>query len=128
MYFSESDDASTIFLAIKDTWECETLGRGGYWGDQARQFVTEEAVAAWCDGKDSCETFANPNGVTVWHASSERVEDWGDTLEGIHEYAVFNPNRSIHGILFSNQGFVRDGLGPMTDELAAIVDSLAFVD
>lgn len=116
----------TIFLTSYDTWQCEQLDRGGYWGDQARAFETEEDVKKWCETKDVCEPYVNPNGITIYRAWSKSVDAWGDTLSNIDEYGIWNPDRTIHGILLSNQGFVQAGLGRQQDALIAIVDSLSF--
>lgn len=118
----------TIFLTTYDTWQCDQLGRGGYWGDQARAFSTEADVKKWCDTKDSCVPYINPNGVTIYHAYSKSVDSWGDELTDIDMYAAWNPNKDIHGILISNQGFVQAGLGRMQDEVSAVADSLSFLE
>lgn len=128
IFLSMDEDRSSVFLTVNDTWECEVPGRDGYWGDQARQFSTEDDVAAWCETKDACDSFVNANGITVWHASTNSVDDWGATLEGVDEYAAWNPNRSVHGILFSNQGFLKHGLGRQESALRAIANSLTFAE
>lgn len=125
---SDSLGGFSGFLSIYDNWECKALGRGGYWGDQALAFSTERDVEKWCNAKESCDTFVNPNGITVYHAHTKSLEAWGDTLTDIDEYGIWNPNRAINGILFSNQDFVKNGLGPQKETLRAIVDSLSFIE
>ncbi len=126
IFLSRLGDAESVFLSVNDTWECEVPGRDGYWGDQATRFDTEDEIETWCQTKDTCESFANAQGIQIWHAYSAFVDDWGDVLSDIDEYAAWNPNKSIHGILFSNQGFVKNGLGRQLTTLRAIVDSLTF--
>ena len=118
----------TIFLTIYDTWQCDQYGRGGYWGDQAKSFSTEQDVKKWCESKDVCTPYVNPNGITIYHAYSKSVDSWGDTLSDIDEYGAWNPNKDIHGILISNQGFVQAGLGRMRDEIKVVADSLSFLE
>ncbi len=125
---SRFNDMETLFLTINDTWECEVPGRDGYWGDQARLFTNEDDIEQWCQTKDSCESFTNAQGIQIWYAYTKSVDDWGDILSDIDEYAAFNPNKSIGGILFSNQGFVKNNLGRQQQTLRTIVDSLTFTN
>lgn len=118
----------TPFLVVNDTWQCQTLGRGGYWGDQARAFSTEEDVKKWCESKDVCTPYVNPNGVTIYHAYTKSDEFWGEPIVDIDKYGAWNPNKDIHGILISNQGFVENGQGRMQEEVKAIADSLSFLE
>jgi len=118
----------TPFLVVNDTWQCQTLGRGGYWGDQARAFSTEADVKLWCETKDVCEPYVNKNGVTIYRAYTKSDDFWGEPLLDIDMYAAWNPNINIHGILISNQGFVQAGLGRMQGEVAGVADSLSFLE
>lgn len=128
IFLSRGEQSDAVLLTVNDTWECEVPGRDGYWGDQARQFVSEQAIADWCAAKDSCDSFVNKNGVTVWHAFTSSAEEWGTTVENVHEYAAWNPNRSVHGILFSNQSFLQASLDLPEAALRAIVESLTFIE
>ncbi len=118
----------TIFLTVYDTWLCDQPGRGGYWGDQAQAFSTESDVKKWCETKDVCEPYVNPNGVTIYRAWTKSVEEYGTTYADIDEYGAWNPNKDINGILISNEGLVQDGLGRMQNEVAAVADSLSFIE
>lgn len=115
-------------LVVNDTWQCQTFGRMGYWGDQARLFSTEADVKKWCEAKDVCTPYVNPNGITIYHAYTKSVDFFGDTLSDIDEYGAWNPNKDIHGILISNQGFVQAGQGRMQDEVIVVADSLSFLE
>ena len=116
----------TIFLTVYDTWACDQPGRGGYWGDQARAFSTENDVKKWCEAKDSCDSHVNPNGITIYHAYSKSVEEYGATYEDIDEYGAWNPTKDSNGILISNEGLVQAGLGRQQEAVRAIADSLSF--
>ena len=118
----------TIFLTAYDTWQCDQPGRGGYWGDQAQAFSSEADVKKWCETKDTCVPYVNKNGVTIYRAYMKSVDSWGDILSDIDEYAAWNPNKDINGILISNQGFVQAGLGRMQEEVKAVADSLSFLE
>lgn len=118
----------TAFLVVNDTWQCQTLGRMGYWGDQARLFSTEDDVKEWCETKGVCVPYVNPNGVTIYHAYTKSVDFFGETLFDIDEYGAWNPNKDISGVLVSNQGFVQAGLGRTQEEVKAVADSLSFFE
>ncbi|MEI6510848.1 MAG: hypothetical protein WCO25_02280 [Candidatus Uhrbacteria bacterium] len=115
-----------IFLTNYDTFQCDQPGRGGYWGDQAQAFKTEADIEKWCKAKDACDTFANKSGITIYHAFTRSVEEYGTTYAEIDEYGAWNAERSVHGVLFSNEGFVQAGAGRQLETLKSIVDSLSF--
>jgi hypothetical protein len=123
-FSSSSTEVSNLFLSVNDTWSCNIMGRGGYWGDQTRGFSNMEDVERWCKTKDSCESFVNNNGVTIWHAYTKEFESWGETIRNVDEYATINTQRMNYGILFSTERFQQDNIDITNDDLRAVVDTL----
>lgn len=121
-------ESHAILLAAGNVGDCDQPGRGGYFGDQSKGFASNAAIASWCAEHDECESFTNAQGVRVYHAYTERMEDWGDTYEDVDEYAVFHEGAELSGIILSNQRLIGNGLGRSETELRALVDSLSYTN
>lgn len=119
-------DADAILLAAGNTGDCDQPGRGGYFGDQAKGFASNAAIASWCAEHDMCESFTNAHGVRFYRTYTKQVEDWGDVLNDVDEYAVFHEGAELSGMILSNERLIGNGLGRSQMELRALVDSLSF--
>jgi hypothetical protein len=110
--------------------EGETLGRGGYFGDQARLFTSPEATQEWCELEQHtvCESLTNEQGVEIWYTYTAVANVWGEELLEIDEYAIHHPNHPFYGIIVSNERLVSNGLGRNEEALRALVESLEFVE
>ena len=121
-------DAGTEFLTADDNGDCETLGRGGYWGDRADGVTSSEALEAWCnelvDGV--CQIRKNEKGVTYAHAHYDSVESWGTVIEDVDEYYFFHEGHDWDGIIISDEFFVQAGVTDLDDDFLRLVESLEF--
>jgi hypothetical protein len=108
----------------------ESLGRGGFWGDDAMNIIGLDAVEQWCVGKSDCNVLTNSHGVRIArHYAS--VDEYETPREPTTQYYLYNPGSQYPGMVLSPL-FLMEGVGSgralVEQMFADIVDSIQFLD
>ena len=119
------------FLVADDSGDCETPGRGGYWGDTADGVTSGERLEGWCGEGDTddtaqCELMTNANGLRYASVHEDSFESWGDVLENVDSYYFYHDGYDWDGIVVSDEFFVQAGFIGDAELLNALVESLEF--
>lgn len=108
---------------------CQTLGRGGFWGDATRNLRTDEDVENYCKQFDTCGSFTNAHGIKIWKGHWDvGPYAFTDNLRNVDEYIIRHPGHTFDTIIISNERFVEAGLDALNDQIIDLVDSFTFVD
>lgn len=117
------------FLVADDNGDCQTPGRGGYWGDLADGITSPETLENLCNEKQeatSCELKTNANGLRYVQVHYAVLDSWGQQLTNIDEFYFFHEGGVWDGIVLSDESFVQAGLADPDAELQQIAESLEF--
>ncbi len=117
-----------FFLVADDNGTCDSLGRGGYWGDSAADITSSEALENICQDTQAttCELKTNQHGLRYAHLHYDSVEEYGQVYKDIDEYYFFHENNAWDGIVLSDEDFIKAGLVDSDAQLAQLVESLEF--
>ena len=126
--FSQAEkNAPTVFLVAHNP-SVSSLGRGGYWGDQAGQLTSAKGLQQWCQTtlpdyiNSRCTLSENAQGILIGHKHSDEKSFYGNTTSNIDEYGIYHADHTFSGIILSTEA-----IGSLyADSLQKIVDSLSF--
>lgn len=113
-----------VFLSSRPSAPCESLGRGGYFGDQVNGFTSALTIQTWCEQKNLCRRLATKDGEYLWHAYTAQQDVFGTMVYDVDEYVIFRPTYAWPALLFSNQRFSELGRrleSPLFEEMVRSV-------
>ena len=99
--------------------------RGGFWGDDAVQIKDQQYIDTYCIDKENCTVSTNPNGVK-YAKHTTTVDSEGFTKENVDVYYIHNPSSDFHGIMLYSAWLEEAGVENAKEELAELVNTLAF--
>lgn len=106
-------------------------GRGGFWGDMAREIDGPDYINNFCQDKENCEVFTNESGITIAKQTNVEVPlNEATNATASVQYYIYNPNTIFHQMIISsaNLEHTMTGLSDITGGLNEIANTLEFTE
>lgn len=106
----------------------DSMGRGGYWGDEAVLITDQNYVNNFCNGKVDCQIMTNKSGIIF-----AREKKLFDSLSDQNQrdsifYYIFNPKSKFRGIILSDEGLINMNIESIESKIDSLVDSIEFIN
>lgn len=118
--------SSSLFLGADNGGE--SVGRGGYWGDEAKFINNEEYIKYYCKNKNNCTVDINKNDILYAKEIIDNFSEWGSEPHKTIFYLLHNSKSEYRGIIISNQRFAEKNISNIEDIFEKIIDSIKFVN
>ena len=126
--FSGTDAKSPTVFLVAHNPSVSSLGRGGYWGDQARQLTSEKGLQQWCQTtlpdytNSQCTLSQNPQGILIARKHSDEKSVYGNITTDIDEYGIYHAGHAFSGIILSTEAMGSE----KAETLKNLVETISF--